>query len=61
MDGVNLQQILLGVFLAATVVEVAYQLKTLDRRGAVAAFLLGTIVFGLGGWAWADRHSGLLC
>jgi uncharacterized protein (TIGR00297 family) len=32
---------------------VAYLLHSLNRSGAYAAVLVGTIIFGAGGWAWA--------
>ena len=46
-------QILLGLLLAAAASYLAYRVRSLDRSGAYAAMALGTIVFGLGGWAWA--------
>ena len=49
----NLLQITLGILLAALVAFIAYRLNTLNRSGAVAAFLLGAVVFGFGGLPWA--------
>lgn len=49
----NPAQIILGVLLAALVAYAAYRLRSLDRGGALAAFLLGVVVFGLGGLPWA--------
>lgn len=46
-------QVLFGVLLAAIVAFAAYRLKTLNRGGAWAAFLLGVVVFGFGGLRWA--------
>lgn len=50
---INPVQIILGVLLAALVAYAAYRLNSLDRSGALAAFLLGVVVFGLGGLPWA--------
>jgi uncharacterized protein (TIGR00297 family) len=49
----NLTQIFLGMLLAVLAAYAAYRLKALDRSGALAAFLLGALVFGLGGLPWA--------
>jgi uncharacterized protein (TIGR00297 family) len=46
-------QILTGLLLAALASYAAYRLRSLTRRGAYAATLLGTLVFGLGGLQWA--------
>jgi uncharacterized protein (TIGR00297 family) len=46
-------QLILGFALAAIVSLGALRLHSLSRSGALAAFFLGTIVFGLGGLAWA--------
>jgi len=43
----------LGIILAALVVLIADRLKFLTRSGSLAAFLLGVVVFGLGGLRWA--------
>jgi len=45
-------QILLGFALAALVGLVAYWRGSLSKSGVAGAILIGTIVFGLGGWAW---------
>jgi len=50
---INPAQIILGVLLAALVAYAAYRLRSLDRSGALAAFLLGVVVFGFGGLPWA--------
>jgi len=49
----ELLHIILGVMLAALVAYAAYRAHTLNRSGALAAFILGAVVFGLGGLAWA--------
>jgi uncharacterized protein (TIGR00297 family) len=41
-----------GGVLAVAIAGAAYRWKALDRSGAVAAVVLGTIVFGLGGPLW---------
>ena len=46
-------QLIFGVLLAALVVYAAYRARSLDRSGALAAFLLGAVVFGIGGFCWA--------
>ncbi len=46
-------QLLIGVLLASAASYLAYRLHTLTRNGAYGATVLGTIVFGLGGWQWA--------
>jgi uncharacterized protein (TIGR00297 family)/Raf kinase inhibitor-like YbhB/YbcL family protein len=46
-------QLPLGIILAAIIAFAAYFAKSLTRSGAFAAFLLGTIIFGIGGLAWS--------
>jgi uncharacterized protein (TIGR00297 family) len=46
-------QILSGFLLAALIAYLAYRVHSLNRSGAIAATLVGTIVFGLGGLFWA--------
>ncbi len=47
------QQFLLGEALAVFITVAAFKLKSLDLSGAIAAFLIGTIIFGIGGWLFA--------
>jgi uncharacterized protein (TIGR00297 family) len=49
----DLLQIILGGLLAALVAYAAYRAHALNRSGALAAFILGAVVFGFGGLAWA--------
>lgn len=49
----SLSQLALGLTLAVIVALLAYRVHFLDRSGALAAALLGTVVFGLGGLTWA--------
>lgn len=46
-------QIFLGFLLAIVVASLAFRARSLNRSGAYAALVVGTIVFGLGGLEWA--------
>src|SRR5512144_1194449 len=46
-------QILYGFILAVLVAFLAYQAHSLNKSGAFAATLVGTVIFGLGGWSCA--------
>jgi uncharacterized protein (TIGR00297 family) len=46
-------QLLLGFLLASIVAYIAYRAHSLDKSGALAATIVGAIVFGVGGWQWA--------
>src|SRR5258706_11954323 len=46
-------QILYGFILAIIIAYLAYRAHSLNKSGAVAATVIGTIVFGLGGLQWA--------
>jgi uncharacterized protein (TIGR00297 family) len=46
-------QIIYGFLLAIVVAYLAYRAHSLNKSGAMAATLVGTIVFGLGGLPWA--------
>ena len=46
-------QILYSFVLAISVAYLAYRAHSLDKSGAFAAALVGTIIFGVGGWPWA--------
>jgi uncharacterized membrane protein YbhN (UPF0104 family) len=46
-------QLIIGFLLALVVAGAAYRARSLSTSGAIAAAVLGTIVFGLGGLAWA--------
>lgn len=48
-----MDSILLGFAFALFISVLAYQLRSLDLSGAISATLLGTIIFGVGGWQWA--------
>lgn len=53
LSAIDPLQLGLGIALAAVIAFLAYRVKTLSRSGALAAGLLGAVVFGLGGLAWA--------
>ena len=46
-------QLLFGFVLASIVAHLAYRAHSLNKSGAIAAIVVGTVVFGLGGWQWA--------
>ncbi len=45
-------QILLGLLLSALIGFVAYRRGSLSKSGVFGAMLVGTTIFGFGGWAW---------
>ena len=45
--------LLLGFGLAVLIAAAAWRAHSLSRSGALAAILLGTVIFGLGGLGWA--------
>lgn len=46
-------QLIYGFVLAIVISYLAYRAHSLDKSGAYAATLLGTVIFGFGGWEWA--------
>lgn len=46
-------QLLSGFLLALFISFAALHAHSLDRSGAWSALLVGTVIFGLGGWQWA--------
>ncbi|MBN2092020.1 DUF92 domain-containing protein [candidate division KSB1 bacterium] len=46
-------QLSIGLFLAFIVALISFRLRFLSLNGSVATFLLGTVVFGIGGWAFS--------
>lgn len=46
-------QLLIGFLTAIVIAYAAYRAHSLDRSGAFAAALVGTVIFGMGGWQWA--------
>lgn len=49
----KIMQLLLGFILAVIIAYLAYRAHSLNPSGAIAATIVGTIVFGLGGLQWA--------
>lgn len=45
-------QLLIGFLLATIIAFLAHRARSLNRSGAFAAFVVGTVIFGLGGWEW---------
>ena len=50
---IKLMQLLFGFLLAVIVSFTAYRAHSLDKSGAIAATIVGTIIFGFGGWQWS--------
>jgi uncharacterized protein (TIGR00297 family) len=46
-------QLLLGFILAIIISYLAYRAHSLNKSGALAAIIIGTIIFDMGGWQWA--------
>lgn len=46
-------QLAVGFLLAVIIAYAAYRARSLSRSGALAATLVGAVIFGLGGWQWA--------
>jgi uncharacterized protein (TIGR00297 family) len=46
-------QIVIGLILAIIVAYLAYRAHSLNASGAIAATIVGTVIFGIGGWQWA--------
>jgi uncharacterized protein (TIGR00297 family) len=46
-------QLFYGFLLAIIVAFLAYRAHSLNKSGALAAIIVGTIIFGVGGWQWA--------
>jgi uncharacterized protein (TIGR00297 family) len=48
----SLTHIIFGVVASAIIAIVSYKIHFLDRGGSALAFLMGSIIFSLGGWAY---------
>jgi uncharacterized protein (TIGR00297 family) len=46
-------QLASGFLIAVVIAYAAYRAKSLNRSGALAAIVVGTVIFGIGGWRWA--------
>ncbi|MZP43416.1 DUF92 domain-containing protein [Heliobacterium gestii] len=44
--------ILLGLALSALIAALAYRRRSLSASGVAGAILVGTLIFGFGGWVW---------
>lgn len=51
-------QLFIGFILAIVSSYIAYRAHSLSKDGAIAAMVIGTLVFGLGGWQWAALMLG---
>ena len=49
----QLIQFILAILFAAFIAYAAFRARSLSRSGAWGALLVGTVIFGLGGWRWA--------
>lgn len=48
----NIEWLLLGLVLSALMAGVGYWRRALSSSGVLGAILVGTLIFGLGGWVW---------
>ncbi|MBN1536017.1 MAG: DUF92 domain-containing protein [Anaerolineales bacterium] len=48
-----INQILLGIILSISISLAAWRFQSLSQSGALAAFIIGCLIFGLGGLPWA--------
>ncbi len=46
-------ELLYGFLLALLIAFLAYRAHSLNTSGAIAATVVGTVIFGVGGWQWA--------
>jgi uncharacterized protein (TIGR00297 family) len=46
-------KLLIGFLFAVLIAFAAYRARSLSRSGAFAAVVVGTVIFGIGGWQWA--------
>ena len=46
-------QLFYGFVLSLLIVFISYRFKSLNFSGSIATLILGTLVFGVGGWLWA--------
>ena len=46
-------QLFVGFVLATIIAVASYRVRSLSRSGTYAATIIGTLIFGLGGWQWA--------
>lgn len=53
VNDIALNIFMMSALFAAIVCFISYKIKFLDASGALAAFILATILFGVGTWQWA--------
>jgi uncharacterized protein (TIGR00297 family) len=46
------QQVVIGLFLSALIGGLGYWRRSLSLSGVIGAIIVGTLVFGFGGWIW---------
>lgn len=46
-------QLVTGFLFAIVIGAIAHRARSLNKSGALAATIVGTVVFGVGGWQWA--------
>ena len=46
-------KLFIGLIIAVIIAYAAYRAHSLSRSGAIAATVVGTVIFGIGGWQWA--------
>ena len=46
-------QLLIGFIFALIIAYLAYRAHSLNKSGAIAATITGSVIFGIGGWQWA--------
>jgi uncharacterized protein (TIGR00297 family) len=47
-----LSRFILGIVCSALIAGIAYKRNSLSRSGTAGAMLVGTLIFGFGGWVW---------
>jgi uncharacterized membrane protein len=47
-----LDNLLIGLILSAIISVVAYRRDSLSESGVIGAMVVGTLIFGFGGWVW---------
>jgi len=52
LDDIVLVQLVTGLLLSTIIALVAFRKQALTVSGAAGAILVGSVVFGFGGWAW---------
>ncbi len=48
----NLQRLILGLILSAAIGWAGYKKQSLSPGGVAGAIIVGTLIFGFGGWVW---------